>query len=142
MGLFLAEYYPGESVAANDVGAIDYLADLRCCDLFGLATLPIARLHFASRRVPHAAVDREVERCGARIAIAYPSWFDQGQIAIDGVPPRWGPPVARWVIPDNVVCGSDTVAFFALRPAEHDTLAARLRAFSPRLPRGVRVIAD
>ena len=141
MGRFLAAAYPRESVAANDVGAINYLADIHCCDVYGLASLPIARLHYGGARVTSAKIDREVERCGARIAVVYESWFTRGLIATDGVPPRWGAPVARWVIPDNWVCGSDTVAFFALGAGERDTLAARLRAFSPRLPRGVVQIA-
>ena len=36
MALFLRQFYQGQVVAANDIGAIDYLADFRLVDLAGL----------------------------------------------------------------------------------------------------------
>lgn len=43
MGLFLKKYYPGESIAANDIGAINYLADIKCLDLWGLSSMEVAK---------------------------------------------------------------------------------------------------
>ncbi|MFW9989307.1 MAG: hypothetical protein ACFFC3_11680 [Candidatus Odinarchaeota archaeon] len=42
MGLFLKEYYNGECIAANDIGAINFIADIKCIDLWGLGTMEIA----------------------------------------------------------------------------------------------------
>src|SRR6185436_5620763 len=42
MGRFLARFYPGQGVAANDIGAICFLADLRVLDLWGLASRDVA----------------------------------------------------------------------------------------------------
>ncbi len=38
MAIFLQQFYQGQVVAANDIGAIDYLADFRLVDLAGLGT--------------------------------------------------------------------------------------------------------
>jgi hypothetical protein len=43
MGLFQKEYYQGYGVAANDIGAINYLADIRSLDLWGLANIDVAK---------------------------------------------------------------------------------------------------
>ncbi len=42
MGLFLNEYYNEDCIAANDIGAINYLADVKCIDLKGLGSKDIA----------------------------------------------------------------------------------------------------
>lgn len=45
MGLFLARFYPGAAVAANDIGAINYQAPtLRCLDLWGLGSSEVRAL--------------------------------------------------------------------------------------------------
>jgi hypothetical protein len=43
MGLFLRTYYDGQAVAANDIGAVCFLADIRLLDLAGLATTDVVR---------------------------------------------------------------------------------------------------
>lgn len=43
MGSFLKQFYHEESIAANDIGAINYLADIKCLDLWGLGSLEVAR---------------------------------------------------------------------------------------------------
>lgn len=44
MALFLKKFYQGKAVAANDIGAISYLADIDCLDLWGLGNLEVAKL--------------------------------------------------------------------------------------------------
>ncbi len=44
MALFLKDFYAGNVVAANDMGAINYIADIRCLDLYGLASMEVADL--------------------------------------------------------------------------------------------------
>ena len=50
------------------------------------------------------------------------------------VPARWSK-VGSWCIRDNLVCGCDSVAFFACRPEERARLKECLRLFARQLPR-------
>ena len=77
MGLFLNEYYPQAAVAANDIGAIDYLADLHLVDLFGLASREVlqAKLGGEWQSDLAGALDRLTSAEGARIAVLYDNWF-------------------------------------------------------------------
>jgi MFS family permease len=132
MGLFLASYYTGQAVAANDIGAIDFYADLRTVDLYGLASMTVAR---AKREGAYdwEAIDGVTRESHAKIAVVYDKLFLH-----EGLPPSWVK-VAEWTIPDNVVCGGDTVSWYALERDEVSPLAAHLREFAPRLPKEVRV---
>ena len=138
-GRFLAAAYSGQVVAVSDIGAVNFLADLRCIDLMGLGDLEVAKIRLAHGGLTAAQADDVVRRRHARIVISYERWFHDMRDGVtgDGIPPRWDQPVGRWAIDDCVVCGADTLAFFGMDPAERDTLAARLRAFEPRLPAGV-----
>jgi hypothetical protein len=132
MGSFLARYYPGASVAANDVGAISWLSDVRLLDLFGLADLEVGR------RKLHRAWDtnaiREVAReRGVKVAVVYDEWFEK----MGGVPREWVR-AGEWTITHNVVCGSDRVTWYAVDPGEAPSLMRRLREFSSLLPRDVK----
>lgn len=131
MAAFLRDYYQGAAVAANDIGAINYFADIRCLDLWGLGSADVARARLA-RRFDTAKI---LELGGARrisIAIIYSGWFEE----FGGVPPEWLK-VGQWRNLDCVVCGNDTVSFYAADPSEAEPLKRNLKAFSARLPRYV-----
>jgi hypothetical protein len=131
MGRFLARFYPGQAVAAHDIGAIDSLADLRVLDLWGLASQPVAEAKLSGRyTTPRIAELARVQ--GVRVAVIYERWLD----AAGGVPPGWVR-AGRWRVASNVVLGDRTVAFYAVDPAEAVPLAEHLRAFAPELPPGV-----
>jgi len=130
MALFLREHYAGKAVVANDVGLITYLGGVRCVDLMGLGDREVARAR-RKGRLDAAFIAGLAERRGARVAVIYEEHFE-------GLLPAGWQKVGEWTIPDNVVCARDRVAFFALRPEEAPTLRARLAAFAPRLPNGVR----
>jgi hypothetical protein len=134
MGRFLAAAYDRRGVAANDIGAINYFADVRCCDLIGLADMETARLHRPGRPPTSDAIARVVAARGASIAVIYETWFSNGDVAVGGVPREWGDAVGRWVIRDNVICAGDTVAFYAVDPGEREALAAKLSRFAASLP--------
>jgi hypothetical protein len=141
MGLFLREYYPEAHVAANDIGAIDFLADPHLTDLFGLASRPVmqAKLGGAWHTDLAGTLDRLTAADGARIAVLYDNWFDPDPATgRASVPPHWVR-VAAWTIPDNVVCGGATVTWYAVAPEEAAALRSRLEAFSAGLPPGVTV---
>ena len=132
MGDFLHQYYQGSSIALNDVGAPNFLADIRCLDLWGLANREVTaakRTHnFQTRDI--ASLSRQ---SGARIAILYDHWFG-GQVG--GLPAEWVK-VGQWTIRNNVVLGGDTVSFYAVDPSEVTYLSQSLREFSLELPRDV-----
>lgn len=136
MALFLQKYYNGASIAANDVGAMNYMADLRCLDLIGLCDREIFLL---KRRNAYdsAAMQAQAERAGVRIALVYDTWFS-GYNPLCGprIPSTWTR-VGRWRIPDNEYNGSDTVSFYAVVPAEAEYLTRSLQDFASRLPDGV-----
>jgi hypothetical protein len=128
MGLFLRSYYMGRSVAANDVGAINYLADLHCLDLWGLASQDVGRAR-RELRYDTATIGELARAHHVSIAVVYEHWF-QGA---SGLPADWHS-VGTWTVRGNVVTGGDTVTFFAVDPAERVALQDHLRAFSSRLP--------
>ena len=132
MGLFLREFYQGKGVAANDIGAINYLADIRCLDLAGIGSLEVARAeldrHYTTDRIYRLGRAKGVE-----VAIVYDHWF-QGTRKI---PAQWSL-VGIWIIPDNVVCGGDTVSFYAVTPEAEGELIKNLISFSPQLPADVK----
>lgn len=133
MGLFVRRYYQNSTVALNDIGAVNYLADIRCLDLMGLATEEVS-----ARRQKHnfdvADVERISKQAGTRIAIIYDSWF------VGQIPPEWVR-IGRWTIQNNVIAGGsvggDTVSFYAVDPAEAQHLVESLTDFSTRLPADV-----
>jgi hypothetical protein len=131
MGRFLARFYTGEAVAANDIGAICYLADVRVFDLWGLASREIAEAKLTGRYATPWIAERARAQ-GVRVAVLYERWLE----AAGGVPPEWVR-AGRWRVERNVVLGDRTVAFYAVDPGEAGPLAEHLRAFAPELPPGV-----
>ncbi len=133
MGLFLKKFYQGKHIAANDIGAINYLADINCLDLWGLGTLEVAQMRinkiYDQRQIYKLANSSHVQ-----IAIVYDRWFTP----YGGLPPQWIK-VAQWKIAHNVVCGSDTVSFYAVNPAERNHLLSNLKRFATELPHTVKI---
>ncbi len=128
MARFLNKYYQRQSVAANDVGAINYYAKIRCTDLFGLADKEV----FDAKRNGIFGPLWMAQYCrqkNVKIAIIYDHWFN-------GIPGSWSR-IGRWTIPDNVICGGDTVYFYAVDPDETKRLDECLDEFFPMLPSGV-----
>jgi hypothetical protein len=133
MGLFLQRFYQGAIVAATDVGAINYLADIHCLDLAGLGNMTIAREmregSYNSARV------RDLARSeGVMIAALYDLRAAQRGNSL--IPPEWME-VGQWKIAHNVVCGSDAVSFYAVQPSAEGPLRKNLRSFSSLLPADV-----
>jgi len=132
MALFLKEFYQGETVAANDIGTINFIADIKCLDLKGLGSLEVAKAKressYNTEYIYKLAKNEDV-----KIAIVYDHWFE----SYGGLPPQWIK-VGEWKISNNVVCGGDTVSFYAVDPEEEDRLIESLRIFSSKLPKNVK----
>ncbi|MGB8644004.1 MAG: hypothetical protein WCF84_02110 [Anaerolineae bacterium] len=128
MGLFLERFYPGEPVLANDIGAIDYLADIHLVDLAGLGTRQIGELTLTSK-MDMPALETIVSTEQVRIAIVYTDFL----AARVGIPSRWVK-VGEWKIRNNIVCTGDTVSFYAVDPGQVSYLHFSLQQFAEQLP--------
>ncbi len=126
MGLFVRQFYTGETVAANDIGCINYLADIHCLDIWGLANMNAAKLRIQGDVNPQTIGDL-VKRKGARLVMIYDTWFP------NAIPSQWTRE-GRWIIPFNIVDGDNTVSFYAPSPNDRDKLLHSLREYSSHLP--------
>lgn len=133
MGTFLQRYYQGAAVAANDIGAINYLADIQCLDLYGLGNADIV-LKKRNGQYNREQIDSVTRLRNIRIAILYDDWFRRDRVSI--LPSRWVM-VGQWKISKNIVCGGEIVSFYAVAPSEVHNLYENLKAFSFQLPKNV-----
>lgn len=130
MGLFLQKYYEGECIALNDIGAVNYLADIECLDLRGLGSDDVARA-IVNDELDEEFVYEAAKRHDCVIAIIYED-KDYGY----DIPSQWTK-VGEWELKYNVVCGDDTVSFWAVDPDEINDLMENLEDFSRFLPETV-----
>jgi hypothetical protein len=131
MGLFLKKYYYRETVAANDIGAISYMADLNTVDLWGLGDNDVTR----ARRQGYwnaAFLQQLVERKKARIAVIYDSWFWKEMTS------KWQK-AGTWEVSYSFMLGDKKVSFYAIDEAEAAELKKNLAEFSRSLPKDIKV---
>ena len=131
MGLFLKKYYNNATVAANDIGAINFLADINCVDLWGLATLEVLNLK-AKHKYTTQKIYEVCKKNGVKLAIVYDKWYKN----YGGLPSQWVK-VGEWTIQHNVVCGGEKVSFYAVDSTETENLIKNLQEFSKLLPSDV-----
>jgi hypothetical protein len=132
MAMFLNRYYPAGPVAVNDIGAVSYFNDFPVLDLYGLASMDVARAKLGGT-YSAADIERFTRASGARVVIVYDYWFDR----YGGLPKDWVK-VGEWRFSDCFVCGGDTVSFYAPNAADAPTLRAQLDAFRESLPARVK----
>lgn len=129
MGQFAKRFYNNAVVAANDIGAVSYYTQSPVLDLWGLGNFQVAKSKKEHRWTP-GFLDSLARQKGATIAIVYDSWFDPQLLH------RWQK-VATWKIPNNVICGDDTVSFYAVDASAAGMLLNNLKAYQPTLPQDV-----
>ncbi|MDX9702213.1 MAG: hypothetical protein RBU23_04110 [Candidatus Auribacterota bacterium] len=129
MARFIKQFYNRQAVALNDIGAVNYFADIRCVDLWGLTTMETAKLRMG-RKYNVKTIEEIAESYGVKIAVVYDTWFPH-------FPESWVK-AGEWIITDNYICGNDTVSFYAVNPNEGVRLSEALKLFSPSLPPDVR----
>jgi hypothetical protein len=132
MGQFLRKYYKGDTVAANDIGAISFYGDLNVVDLWGLGNIEVARSRKGLYWTP-VFLDSLVRARKVKLAIVYETWFDKPLLD------RWAK-VATWQMPDNVICGYDVVTFYAINAGDKESLTDKLKDYQPSLPRDINVV--
>jgi hypothetical protein len=131
VGLFLKKYYPNQVVAVNDIGAVCFLADIHCFDVWGLVTREIGDLKLNKNFTP-GKIAKVTQQSGAGIAVVYDQFIRLAEF--EGNRPKNWIKVGQWRIPHNVACARDTVSFFALKESEAPRLIQNLREFVPQLP--------
>lgn len=122
MGRFLADTYSGRTIVVNDIGAVNFFADIEIVDLVGLASMDVARLR--RRGEPGPWIEPLVGK-RADIAIVYDSWLKEN----GGVTEAWQK-AGEWsgAVPNS------TVAFYAIGTEHVEQLHANLKAFTASLP--------
>lgn len=137
MARFLRDHFPAETaVAANDIGAICYFADIRCLDLWGLANRDVLALRQKKSYGPDSMAELASKQ-GVQIAMVYECWYQQ----FGGLPQSWVR-VARWRSPRTLSLGHDTVSIFATDKRNADKIRDELKAFEKQLPKSVTVLYD
>lgn len=98
---------PGARLAVNDLGAVTFFSEARVLDLFGLGDNALAR---AKRNRTYGAdrLQSRLEETATDFVICYPSWFSPPENLPDTLIP-----VESWHLADNLICGSETVVFYA-----------------------------
>jgi hypothetical protein len=134
MALFLNRYYPAGPVAANDIGAVSYYNEFPLLDLYGLASMDVARAKIGGT-YDARMIEQLTGESGAKVVVVYDYWFDR----YGGLPATWVK-VAEWHFTDCYVCGGNVVSFYAPDPAQADTLRAQLEEFASTLPARVLFI--
>ena len=138
MAAFLKSYYPNARIAANDIGAIDFVNDLHLLDLVGLASGDVL---MAKRKGRYSTdfIEQSASKRDIQIAIVYDAWFSTSSKSPFRGPPlpkRWIR-VRRWTIPYEDYVGDETVSFYALNPDAAGPLQTNLIQFERTMPRAV-----
>jgi hypothetical protein len=140
MAQFFKTYYPGGSVAANDIGYITYETDVHCLDLAGLASTEVFNAKRGGRDTTEF-LERTARAHGVQVAVAYESLFSNGVHAKLGGPklPASWEKVGEWSVPERLQLGGKTVTFFGTDAANAARLREHLEAFAGDLPKRVSV---
>lgn len=128
MARFVKRFYNNQVVALNDIGAVNFYADIHCVDMVGLSNRDIANLRINNLMRP-SILEKVTASQNVRIAIVYNIWFPK--------PPESWIAVGEWIIKNNVVCGSEKVSFYATNRNEAIFLNDSLKEFSRFLPEDV-----
>jgi hypothetical protein len=131
MSQFVHNYYDSTPVAFNDIGAISFYSKGDKLDLWGLASLEVAKAKQKNYWTPGFA-DSLIREHRTRLAIIYDTWFDPALLH------HWTK-IASWHNQHNVVLGDDSVSFYAIRVEDTLELRKNLKAYQPSLPTDVTV---
>ena len=128
---FVHKYYDSIPVAFNDIGAISFYSQGDKLDLWGLASLEVAKAKRSNCWTPDFA-DSLIHQHQTRLAILYDTWFDPALLH------RWTK-IASWHNQHNVILGDDSVSFYAIRTEDTTALRQNLQAYQASLPTDVSV---
>ncbi len=133
MAMFVKSLPAEVTIAANDIGTINYYSDNKIVDLWGLADIDIAKLKldkaYTTEKISMLTKEKKV-----KLAMVYRPWFEQ----YGGLPEHWQK-IGEWKMTRlNIVCGNETVSFYSLDSSCTDSYRKKLDEYSKLLPESVR----
>lgn len=132
MAQFVREYVQNMNLAANDIGMINFYSDAKILDLYGLGDMEVARSKFTGKYTTDV-IENLIKEGNIKLAIVYANGYDM----YGGLPSSWIK-IAEWTMMNyNVVCGYETVTFFAVNSEDEGSLRKLLNDFSQHLPASV-----
>ncbi len=134
MGLFIQKYYQGDAISLNDVGAVNYLANIRSVDLLGLSSLNVSKAILKNNYTPED-LDNITHQNHVKVIIVYEDLYKK--YLTGGIPSDWIK-VGQWKITNRITCFMDTVSFYAIDPQDAENLTRNLKEFSSQLPPDVQ----
>jgi hypothetical protein len=138
MGTFVQRYYQGGKLVVDDIGVVDFLADIHLTDPHGLADREIgrARLRDGGKLAPEF-LDRVARSRGATVALVDEDWTEfSGGVLRSGVPRTWLL-AGTWRFHNRVALAPPGLSFYALDKDSRAKLIENLRDYSPVLPADV-----
>lgn len=134
MGLFIQKYYHGDAVSLNDVGVVNYLADIKSVDLLGLSSLNVSKA-ILKNNYTIKDIDNITRQNHVKVVIVYADLYNY--YLTGGLPSHWIK-VGQWKIPNRITSFMDTVSFYAIDPQDAENLTRNLKEFSSQLPPDVQ----
>ena len=131
MGTFVERYYQGSSLVVNDIGAVNFLADIHCTDPHGLGDREIGRACLRGQ-LTSQLIDQLARSRDARVALVDDNWLG----FFGGVPRGWLL-AGVWRFQNRVVLAPPGLAFYAFDEAAKAELMEDLRKYSRFLPADV-----
>ena len=133
MGLFVRKYYQGSALVVNDIGAVNFMADIHLTDPHGLADREIAHAMLRGRgELSSQFLDQLARSRGATVALVDDNWLQ----FYGGVPRTWLF-AGVWRFQNRVVLAPPGLSFYALNENAKSRLMENLSEFSPLLPTDV-----
>jgi hypothetical protein len=129
IGKFVDKYYRGGSILLNDIGAVNFLTNIKCLDILGLSSKKPAEL-FINHRMSVDEINRLSKLAKNKIAIVN----DDLLRLFGGVPKNWIL-ISQWKLKKSVISPLDTVSFYACNKEESLKLSKSMREFSKSLPK-------
>lgn len=133
MARFLNRYYYSEKIAANDIGYINMITDIKCYDLLGLGSKEVGKAkkkgEFDTEWINNLCLRENI-----KIGVLHDSWFEE----IGGFPDTWTK-IATLKVFNNYICGDDEVHFYAIDQNEILDLKNNLKDFNSTLPNDIEL---
>ncbi|HWA07411.1 MAG TPA: hypothetical protein VG961_12740 [Ignavibacteria bacterium] len=132
MAAFANTLPAGTTIAANDIGMLNFYTQNKIVDLWGLADTDAAAYKLKGNYTT-SAIDSITRQNDVELAIIYTDWFSQ----YGGVPNEWHL-LGSWKMTRlNIVCGNEKVSFYSLNPDRVQQYKVLLDKFSASLPSSV-----
>jgi hypothetical protein len=141
MGTFVQRYYQGSSLVVNDIGAVDFLADIQLTDPHGLADREIARALLRGRgQLSPNFLDQIARSRGASVALVDDNWLQFFAGTLHSCVPSTWLLAGVWRYHNRVVLAPPGLSFYALDEGAKAKLIENLREYSPLLPADVEQV--